>query len=677
MTVGFSVTETRNALRCPRVFALGRLRGQQVMFPVGASALGSLFHRLVADFARQSGSARLRGAAGDAPAPEIADALTVSLLTLLAGKLERNPVYTSMPAEVDDLAEALREFAHHVARASAAAGLAPAEAVARFLAAAEMPVAVELEHSGVRMLLSGRIDALHVPPGGAAEVVEYKLTDDSNEELDRAQVALYRFLLGRARQLDAAPVILRFNPRLTVTRLAGREADELVERRLLPLLRDMARWTEEPRSAPPTERTDLCSACPLRAPCAELFPEPLPPRDDPPSGARRPRPDATGDLRPGLIELVALRRGTAARAAPEASAHDATPDAGEGERVRALILDLLARLGVEQPTARPAVVGSRLIQVEVSVARGRVNAIERAAADVEHRLEADHGLRAHLGRKGALRVFIVARQRPEPVQLPALLAASADWLHARAGRFVIGETMDRTPLCGDLSDASAAHLLVGGTTGSGKSVLLRAIAASLVHFHSPAAIQLTLVDPKRVSFARLASALAAHMAGPLLHGVEEVIPALASLVEEMEERYAMFESARVQDIDEYNELQPSGSPLARRVVLVDEFQDLVAVKATRERFVDIVQRLGSKARASGIHLVLATQRPTRENVPGGIKANLPGRIALRVASALESRIILDEAGAESLLGKGDLLADLGQGRVRAQSPLDRAWSTPP
>jgi S-DNA-T family DNA segregation ATPase FtsK/SpoIIIE len=107
------------------------------------------------------------------------------------------------------------------------------------------------------------------------------------------------------------------------------------------------------------------------------------------------------------------------------------------------------------------------------------------------------------------------------------------------------------------------------------------------------------------------------------------------------------------------------------VVLVDEFQDLVAARATRDRFVDIVQRLGSKARASGIHLVLATQRPTRENVPGGIKANLPGRIALKVASALESRIILDEAGAESLLGKGDLLADLGQGRVRAQAPLDR------
>ncbi len=324
-----------------------------------------------------------------------------------------------------------------------------------------------------------------------------------------------------------------------------------------------------------------------------------------------------------------------------------------------------------QPTARPPIVGARIVQIEVSVARGSVNAVERAASDVEHRLAADHGLTARFHRKGALRVFVVARPEPEQVSLAGLLAARADWLRERTGRFLLGETTERTPLGGDLSDASSCHLLVGGTTGSGKSVLLRCIAASLVHFHPPAELQLTLVDPKRVSFARLATAVGAHLAGPLLHDVEEVIPVLASLIEEMEERYALFEAARVQDIDEYNELRAGGEPLPRRVVLVDEFQDLVAARPTRDRFVDIVQRLGAKARASGIHLVLATQRPTKENVPGGIKANLPGRVALKVASTLESRIILEGSGAEALLGKGDLLADLGHGRVRAQAPFDR------
>jgi len=402
----------------------------------------------------------------------------------------------------------------------------------------------------------------------------------------------------------------------------------------------------------------------VRAACAELYPEPLAARDDPPAGALRPRPDAIGELRDGVLDPV-----DPVDPPPPARRDDRV--SAEAERIKQLILDILRLQGVAQPTARPPIVGARIIQVEVSVARGSVNAVERAASDVEHRLAADHGLTARFHRKGALRVFVIARPEPEPVSLAGLLAARADWLRERTGRFLLGETTERAPLGGDLSDASSCHLLVGGTTGSGKSVLLRCIAASLVHFHAPSEVQLTLVDPKRVSFARLATAVGAHLAGPLLHDVDEAIPVLASLIEEMEERYALFEAARVQDIDEYNELRAGGEPLPRRVVLVDEFQDLVAARPTRDRFVDIVQRLGAKARASGIHLVLATQRPTKENVPGGIKANLPGRIALKVASTLESRIILEGSGAEALLGKGDLLADLGHGRVRAQAPFDR------
>jgi S-DNA-T family DNA segregation ATPase FtsK/SpoIIIE len=103
--------------------------------------------------------------------------------------------------------------------------------------------------------------------------------------------------------------------------------------------------------------------------------------------------------------------------------------------------------------------------------------------------------------------------------------------------------------------------------------------------------------------------------------------------------------------------------------VVDEFQDLLADKATRQAFLDGVKRLGAKARAAGIHLVCATQRPDKSTVPGEIKANLNGRIALRVQAQVNSRIILDRGGAELLLGKGDLLADLGHGVVRAQAPM--------
>jgi S-DNA-T family DNA segregation ATPase FtsK/SpoIIIE len=659
----FSVTEIRNALRCPRVFALGRARGQKVMFPIGASALGAVFHRLVAAFARQPRGRALDRLAPAAPVDEVASALTAGLIRLLAAELERSPSYVSMPAEVDDLAEALREFARHVASACATRSSSPASAVARFLAGAEVPIEVEVDSGRARLRLSGRIDALHVPPGGAAEVVEYKLTDDSSEELDRAQVALYRFLLARARDLDAAPVILRFGPRLTITRLAPRDADALVATRLLPLVAEMDNWVVEPSSAPATERIDLCPACPVRTACAELYPEPLPARDEPPSGAARPRPDASGEVKveeprppvaPGPNLLADAEGGAVA----------------EAERIRGLILELLRGQGVAMPTSRAPVIGARLLQVEVSVARGSVSAIERAAADVEHRLEADHRLTARFHRKGGLRVFTVARAEPRTVRLSDLLAAREAWLRQRAGRFVLGETVDRRVLDGDLADPSSCHLLVAGTTGSGKSVLLRGIAASLVHFHAPTDIQLTLIDPKRVSFGPLAAGMAGHLSGPLIHDVEEAIPVLEACIEEMEERYGLFAAARVQDISEYNELKSGPDRLARQIIIIDEFQDLVAARSTREAFIDAVQRLGSKARASGIHLVLSTQRPTRDNVPGGIKGNLQGKIALKVTSAIESRVILGDRGAEDLLGKGDLLADLGQGMLRAQAPLD-------
>jgi S-DNA-T family DNA segregation ATPase FtsK/SpoIIIE len=137
----------------------------------------------------------------------------------------------------------------------------------------------------------------------------------------------------------------------------------------------------------------------------------------------------------------------------------------------------------------------------------------------------------------------------------------------------------------------------------------------------------------------------------------------------MDERYRLFEDARVSDILEYNDVCDAPRRLERRVVVIDEFQDLTSDKATKQAFVGAVKRLGAKARAAGVHLVVATQRPDRETLPPILKTNLGGKIALRVTSAVNSRIILDEPGAERLLGRGDLLADLGAGLVRAQAPL--------
>jgi DNA segregation ATPase FtsK/SpoIIIE, S-DNA-T family len=663
MSRELSVTEVRNALRCPRVFALGRLRGQQVQFPLGASSLGSAFHRIVENFTRRSDDppTYFRALEPGASPEMVAEKLSRWLVEILVEELEANPAYSSMPAEVDDLAEALRELARYLARNSSQPGIKPSDAVASFLQDAERPSMTTIELPGGTVVgLSGRADAIHVHPSGLMEVVEYKLTDEKNEEIDRAQVALYRTLLLRTEEVDARPVILRFNPSLTSTTLSPDAADELVEQRLLPLIEEMVGWIERPETAPPTRRNDLCPACPLRVPCFETYRDRLPPRDDPPASATRPRPEPTGFVQ----STVRIARPSLL---PPPSKDD--EGAREAEEVKAQILAILKRHGAKA-TAKEPKVGARIIEIEVSAAKGRIGAIDRASEDVQHVLRTEHGLHAEYVKDGGLRVFAVARRTPRTVALAPLVSRAAELLGAKPGRFIIGERPDGTVLTGDLSSPTACHLLVGGTTGSGKSVLLRSITASLAHYHPPSSIRFTLIDPKRVSFSRLASGLAAHLAAPLTMDAEQALPLIEDLVEDMNDRYRQLEAEKVQDIDEYNESRPESDRMPRHVVIVDEFQDLLYSKETRVAFTAAIQRLGAKARAAGIHLVLATQRPTKDNVPTSIKANLPGKIALRTSSAVESRVVIDRGGAEKLLGSGDLLADLGRGIARAQAPLD-------
>lgn len=648
-----SVTEVRNALRCPRVFALGRARGKAVAFPVGASSLGATFHRIAERFARDLDTppdavARLPKGA---PRDTIGATLGAWLLGHLVDELEASPALSTIPGEVDDLAEALRELARYLAVEVARGDVAPAEALRSLVQHAELDVEAVLEPGGAPVAISGRVDAVHSRAAGAIDVVEYKLTDEANQELDQAQVALYRRLLRARLDVDAEPVILRFHPGLIVTRLSPSASDAIVDRTLLPLVGGMVQWAADPALAPPTARRDLCAACPVRAECAELYRDRLEARDLPPAGAARPRPSPEGQL--GVT------------ASPDPIAAPVADAEGEAEaaELEKLIVAELRRLGVMVQIARRTV-GPRLVRIEAVVSRARVALLDSLARDVEHHL-ADRGVRFE--RDGAKRVFVVPRRAPRPVDLAALLARKAAFLRARPGRFVVGEGIDGEVVAGDLSDGSTSHLLVGGQTGSGKSVLLRAIVGSLAHFHPPAAIRFTLVDPKRVTFGNFAAGIAAHLEGPIFYDAEALLPELDDLVGEMEDRYERFERAHVQDIDDYNEV--AKEKLARRVVVVDEFQDLIAEKATRQAFLDAVKRLGAKARAAGIHLVCATQRPDRNTVPGEIKANLGGKIALRVQAAVNSRIILDQAGAEQLLGRGDLLADLGHGVVRAQAPM--------
>lgn len=648
-----SVTEVRNALRCPRLFALGRARSAAVQFPVGSSSLGATFHRLAERFAGGVAAPPPSFAAlpEQAPPEATGDALRRWLLGLLVDELEANPLLASMPAEVDDLAEALRQLAAHLTARLAGFSGSPSTRLTALVHGGEIEVAAPIEEAGVQ--IQGRMDALYNGADGVPVVVEYKLTDEQQGELDQAQVALYRLLLRRQSGVEARGVVLRFSPACAETSLEPAQADELERRTLLPLLRRIPSWIDEPGLAPATDRPDLCGNCPVAAPCAETYGDALAPRDVPPANARRPRPDAAGRVTDTTPLLPS------AGAAPDLDGQQ------EAEEVGARIVEELRRLGVSVEIQEKQVGASR-IKLGLRVLRGTLKKLDSAVAEV----------RVTLGIAGLdyekpsySRAFVVPRGRPRPVLLPPLLAAERGWMAGRPGRFLVGEQPDGRTLRVDLSDPATAHLLIGGQAGSGKSSLLLAIATGLVQFHGPDAVQLSLVDPKRVTFSpSFRGAIGAHLDGPVLYSAEDALPLLAQLIDEMERRYELLERAGVQDLQDYNEQSEPGGRLARRVVLVDEFADLAVSGASKE-FFSSMDRLGAKARAAGIHLILATQRPDRETVPSRLKANLGGKIALRVASAVNSRIILDQKGAEELLGRGDLLADLGRGVVRAQAAV--------
>lgn len=194
------------------------------------------------------------------------------------------------------------------------------------------------------------------------------------------------------------------------------------------------------------------------------------------------------------------------------------------------------------------------------------------------------------------------------------------------------------------------HLLIAGSTGSGKSVTVNSFIISLLMTHSPNELKFILVDPKQVELSQYNGI--PHLLVPVITDMEKVVSALKWAVVEMENRYKMFKQVSVRNIEQYNQ-RSDVNPLPYIVIIIDEMADLMIIQGVEVE--SSIVRLAQMARAVGIHLLLATQRPSVNVITGLIKANIPARIGMSVTSVIDSRVILDTAGAETLLGKGDML----------------------
>lgn len=295
--------------------------------------------------------------------------------------------------------------------------------------------------------------------------------------------------------------------------------------------------------------------------------------------------------------------------------------------------------------------GPTVVQYALKVSMGtKVTKISNLSKDIATVLAAPSGsVRIQTPIPGTSLVGIeVPHDAPDAVVLREILTSKEAKEHKFALPMFIGKSVTGDNIVYDL--AKMPHLLIAGATGSGKSVSINAFIMGLTMNLSPDEMRLILVDPKTVEFAPYADI--PHLLVPVVTEVEKVVSVLTWSVEEMQTRYHKLKDAGVRNIKEYNEKQ-GWSEMPYIVIIIDEMADLMLTTGVEVE--NKIVRLAQMARAVGLHLILATQRPSVNVITGLIKANIPARIAMTVSTGIDSRVILDQTGAEDLLGRGDML----------------------
>lgn len=343
---------------------------------------------------------------------------------------------------------------------------------------------------------------------------------------------------------------------------------------------------------------------------------------------------------------------------------DEKPSSGDIEYNAAAIKRTLQNFGIEVEMA-DVNVGPTVTQYTLKPAEGvKLSKITGLSNDLALSLAA-HPLRIEAPIPGKSFVGIeVPNSTRAKVKLGTVIAGPEFQKASAILNLALGKDVMGTPICVDL--AGMPHMLVAGATGSGKTICLNSLIVSLIYRNSPRNLRLILIDPKRVEFSVYASL--PHLLTPIILNARKAVNVLNWLVGEMERRFEVLREAGARDIMSYNKIQQQKAqkafkktnddledtePMPFIILVIDELADLMMSKG-REVEAAIV-RLSQLARAVGIHLIVATQRPSVEVITGLIKANITSRIAFQVASQIDSRTILDTAGSEKLLGRGDML----------------------
>ncbi|MBD2068798.1 PD-(D/E)XK nuclease family protein [Leptolyngbya sp. FACHB-671] len=659
----FSVTKVRLAFECPRLFYLAHHFGGMTLFlPDGqAFGVGSAFHDLSARFVQTAlNEPQFKTLLEPKPEQLKIDSVSTTMRELfyslaffpyLQSAIQENPskaqalahLWQGLTGLIDRWAKLLVNNRRYCKAE---------EVIGKTFLAQELTVQHEFAlPDGSCQLVRGRFDSLVYDfEHQRLQVVEYKTYQSPDQSAELAQVALYSYMLKEKVGVPINSAVYSVLPDWRELTFSWDELEKTVHQLIPHKLKQMRQWAEwqqgQPNPPSPTAQPDrLCDICPQKKKCQTLFVvgSTLPIDLPPPPKLIPPEPTPSPPIAP-----------------PPTSS---TPDADAmGER----LVETLRAFGVGVDY-QGAAVGPAFVRVKLKPNMGvKVSSILRSSDD----------LRVQLGLANS--PLIAPQAGYVSVDLPRSDRQTAyfdEYIRpqtqspADPTRIAIGINLDGQLVEADLSDPNTCHFLVGGTTGSGKSEFLRSLLLSLTARHTPDQLKIALVDPKRVTFPEFDQM--AWLYTPIAKDSDRAIEVMEDLVGEMDSRYQKFEMQRCNDLSSYNQkfIQQPAKLLPRIVCIFDEYADFMAEKEIAKELEFSIKRLGAMARAAGIHLIIATQRPEAKIVTPVIRSNLPGRVALRTASEADSAIVLGgkQIEAAHLLGKGDLLYLSGGKLLRLQS----------
>ncbi|OLT57872.1 DNA translocase FtsK [Moorena bouillonii] len=690
---GFSVTQVRVALECPRLFYLSQRFGGKTLFipPSNSPGIGTVFHQLCqqcTDTLKQDSrfQALFSATASQLDQSQISSKIQALLYELVVfPKINTNPDIASILLQ---LWQGLKSLIPHWTQllVTNRPYCQPEEVISKTFVAQEIKLSYNFTlPDGTQQRVNGKFDSLIFDcERDRYCVVDYKTYQPVDPSANLAQVALYSYMLHQEKGVPIDAAVYSVLPEFQKHYYSWEDLEDTVHQVIPDKLQQMREWLSwKPAQVekegdgetiknhctpamgkgnleppPPTRQLQLCNICPQQQTCQTFFedgkteqkPVKAPSRKTPDTKQKSVKPRTTKTRDP--------------EQKPVKPSSQPTLDADQtGEKLVSTLEDFKIGVDYVNATVAPA-----FVRINLKPNRGvKVISIQNRSKD----------LQVHLGLENP--PLITPEAGYVSVDLPRKdedreVARFDDYISltqnsSNPPKIGIGVNLDGKLVEADLSDPNTCHFLVGGTTGSGKSEFLRSLLLSLLYQHSPQQLKIALVDPKRVTFPEFEDM--PWLLSPIVKDSDRAIELMEQLVDEMEERYQKFEQAKCAHLDAYNQqlINKQILPLPRIVCIFDEYADFMAEKEIRKDLELSIKRLGAKARAAGIHLIVATQRPDANVVTPIIRSNLPGRIALRTASEADSRIIFGGSNTEAayLLGKGDLLYQKGSKLERLQS----------